>query len=185
MAKELDILFPAGIKNQTDLGAFQHNAKRAEFRRAVVERAVLYATWVQTKGGRKMRLSLAGNPEQHSKAMRGVMRSVVVEALWLYQCAPDGVNPIDWALARLAEQLETSEVIVAEYRDDDGEQKQRLGLVSKEGLRQGADHIRAALKFAEGAQKRADREAYEARQARRDATVAGRAQALKEAVGLA
>lgn len=183
--KELGILAPAGIENQTDLGAFEHNAKHAEFRRAVVDRATLYATWVQTKGGRKMRLSLANNPEQHSRAMRGVMRSVVVEALWLYQCAPDGVNPIDWALARLAEQLEKSEVVVAEYRDDNGVQQQRRGLVSKDGLRQGADHVRAALKFAEGAQKRADHEAYRARQARRDAEVADRAHALKVAVGLA
>lgn len=186
MAKqELEILAPAGIPNQTPLDHFTHNVRRAGVRRQVVDLAVLFASTIQTNRGAKVRLSLAANPEKHSKAMRGVMRSVVAEGLWLYQCAPDGENPITWMLDHLADQLAAHEVVVAEYRDSEGVQQRRKGIVSPAGFQQAAEHLRAALDYAERVQRRADNEAYKARQARRDQEAAEKAAALKAAIGLA
>ena len=188
MEQVLEILAPAGIANQTPLDAFQHNAARAAFRRPVVDLASLYASWVEVKGGRKVRLSLASNPEQGSKAMRGVMRSVVAEALWLYQCAPDGVNPINWTIDRLAEQLAKHEVIVAEFRDEDGVQQHKLGEVSQDAFRKGVTHFTAAVKHGERVQNKLNRDAFLARQERREAEreklVVDKANKLKAALNL-
>lgn len=176
-------LKPAGFDNQTPLDGFTHNVKRAPFRQPVVEKASHYASTIETKRG-KVRLSLVANRAQHSREMRGALRSVVVEGLWLYQCAPDGVNPITWALDSLAEQLAKYEVVVKEYRDSDGVQRQVHDIISPAGFKQAADHLTAALKHAERIQNRKQADSRAARAVVREAEQAARAASLKAAIGL-
>lgn len=177
-------LKPAGCDNQTPLDNFTHNVKRARFRQPVVEMASHYASTIEAKRG-KMRLSLVANRAQRSREMRGALRSAVVEGLWLYQCAPDGVNPITWTLDNLAEQLAKYEVVVKEYRDGDGVQRQIRDIISPAGFKQAADHLTEALRHAERIQNR--KQAGSRRAARavvREAEQAARAASLKAAIDL-
>ncbi|MEO5949639.1 MAG: hypothetical protein ABIP74_04500 [Candidatus Saccharimonas sp.] len=185
-------LAPAGFEPQTSFEGFTLNMKRAPFRQPVVSIATLYASMIETKGGAKKRLSLASNPEQHSRPMWGFLCSGVAEGFWLYQCAPDGVDPITWTLTQLVEQLSKHEVVVREYPDkESGEQVRIRGIVSDDGVKKIVEHLRKALRHAEAVQKGVEararavkHEEYLARQAKRDAEAASRADRLKAELGL-